>query len=143
MKLLRLSVQTVCLALCVPCLVASFTGCAVVMATQQPPRKNLALLAPGTDRDLVIAEFGVPISSEKLPDGTKKEIFNFVQGYSKSAKASRALFHGVADVFTIGIWEAVGTPIEGHFDGKRVSVRVIFDADNKIKECTTLSVSDT
>lgn len=112
------------------------------MATQQPSRKNLALLAPGTERDQVIAEFGVPVSTEKLPDGNKKEIYTFVQGYSKTAKASRALFHGVADVFTVGIWEAVGTPLEGHFEGKRISVRIIFDSDSKIKECTTLSVTN-
>jgi hypothetical protein len=121
--------------------VFAFSGCSVVMATRQPSKKNLEVLRPGTDRDRVIAEIGVPVSSEKI-DGGKKEIYTFIQGYSSGVKASRAIFHGVADVFSFGIWEAVGTPIEGAFDGKKISVRVIYDLDDKVKETTTLSVSD-
>jgi hypothetical protein len=118
------------------------SGCSVVMATKQPAKKDLTVLKPGTERDRVIAELGVPVSSEKLDGGGKKEIYTFLQGYSTGVKASRAIFHGAADVFTFGIWEAVGTPIEGAFDGKKISVRVIYDAGDKVKETTTLSVSD-
>ncbi len=117
-------------------------GCSVVMATRQPSRKDLGVLKPGTERDRVVAELGAPVSTEKLDAGGRKEIYTFVQGYSSGVKASRAIFHGAADVFTFGIWEAVGTPIEGAFDGKKISVRVIYDADEKVKESTTLSVSD-
>ena len=117
--------------------VFAFSGCSVVMATRQPSKKNLEVLRPGTDRDRVIAEIGVPVSSEKI-DGGKKEIYTFIQGYSSGVKASRAIFHGVADVFSFGIWEAVGTPIEGAFDGKKISVRVIYDLDDKVRETTTL-----
>ena len=99
------------------------------------------MLKPGTDRDLVVAELGMPVSSEKV-EGGKKEIFTFIQGYSKGVKASRAVFHGAADVFTLGIWEVVGTPIEGSFDGKKITVRVIYDSSDKVKESTTLSVRD-
>ena len=116
-----------------------FSGCAVYMATNQPPKRNLAVLKPGTERDLVIAELGAPVSTETADDG-KKEIYTFVQGYSKLTKASRALFHGTADLFTIGLWEAVGTPVEGAFDGQRISVRVLFDRDGKVKESKTLSI---
>ncbi len=118
-----------------------WSGCAVYMATNQPTKKNLAVLRPGTERDLVIAELGAPVNSEVVEEG-KKEIYTFVQGYGKFAKAGRALFHGTADVFTIGLWEAVGTPVEGALDGKRVSVRVIFDANGKVKESTTLSIEE-
>lgn len=116
-----------------------WAGCAVYMATNQPTKKNLAVLKPGTERDLVIAELGAPVNSESVQEG-EKEIYTFIQGYSKLAKASRALFHGTADVFTIGLWEVVGTPVEGALDGKRISVRVIFDANGKVKESTTLSI---
>jgi outer membrane protein assembly factor BamE (lipoprotein component of BamABCDE complex) len=120
---------------------ALMSGCAVVMATKQPSRKNLDVLRPGTERDYVIAELGVPATSEKFGDG-KKEIYIFVQGYSKGAKAARAIFHGAADVFTVGIWEVVGTPLEGTFDGKKITVRVLFDAQDKIRESTTLAVTN-
>jgi outer membrane protein assembly factor BamE (lipoprotein component of BamABCDE complex) len=117
------------------------SGCAVYMATNQPAKRNLAVLKPGTERDLVIAELGAPVTSEKA-DGETKEIYTFVQGYSKLTKAGRALFHGTADLFTVGLWEAVGTPVEGAFDGKRISVRVIFDREGKVRESKTLSVED-
>jgi hypothetical protein len=118
-----------------------FSSCAVVMATKQPPLKNLEVLKPGTERDLVVAELGMPMSSEKTEAG-KKEIFTFVQGYSKGAKASRAVFHGAADVFTLGLWEVIGTPLEGGFDGKKITVRVIYDSSDKVKESTTLAVAN-
>lgn len=118
-----------------------FSSCSVYMATNQPPKRNLAVLKPGTERDLLIAELGAPVTSEKTSDGSK-DIYTFVQGYSKLTKAGRALFHGTADLFTIGLWEAVGTPVEGAFDGKRISVRVVFDRDGKVKEAKTLSMEN-
>ncbi len=116
-------------------------GCSVYMATNQPVKKNLAVLKPGTQRDLVIAELGAPVFTETMPEG-KKDIYTFVQGYGKLNKTSRALFHGTADLFTAGLWEVVGTPVEGAFDGKKISVRVLFDQNEKVKESTTLSVED-
>jgi outer membrane protein assembly factor BamE (lipoprotein component of BamABCDE complex) len=116
-------------------------GCSVYMATNQPAKKNLAVLKPGTPRDLIIAELGAPVFSETTPEG-KKDIYTFVQGYGKLNKASRALFHGTADLFTAGIWEVVGTPVEGAFDGKKISVRVLFDQSERVKESKTLSVED-
>ncbi|PTX94448.1 hypothetical protein DB354_11930 [Opitutus sp. ER46] len=50
------------------------------------------------------------------------------------------MFHGTADLFTIGLWEAVGTPIEGAFDGNTISVRVDFDKDERVRESKTLSI---
>lgn len=122
-------------------LLITMSGCAVYMATNQPRKRNLAILTPGTERDLVVAELGAPVISESIADG-KKEIYTFTQGYSKLAKAGRAMFHGAADVFTIGLWEVVGTPIEGAFDGKRISVRVIFDANGRVREAITLTIEN-
>jgi hypothetical protein len=122
-------------------LVPLLASCSVVMATKQPSLKDMNVFRPGTERDVVIAQVGVPVSTEKLPDG-RKDIYTFIQGYSSGAKAARAIFHGAADVFTIGIWEAIGTPIEGAFDGKKITERVFFDKDDRVKESTTLSVSD-
>lgn len=123
--------------------VLNFTasGCAVYMATNQPRLRNLAVLKPGTERDLVIAELGAPVISEAVEAG-RKEIYTFIQGYGKLTKAGRALFHGAADVFTIGLWEVIGTPLEGAFDGKKISVRIVFDANGRVKEATTLSIQD-
>jgi outer membrane protein assembly factor BamE (lipoprotein component of BamABCDE complex) len=116
-------------------------GCSVVMATKQPGRKNLSVLKPGTERDLVVGELGAPVSTERF-DGGRKDIYTFVQGYSAGAKTSRMIFHGVADIFSFGLWEAVGTPLEAVFDGKKITVRVTYDGNDKVKESLTLAVAN-
>lgn len=121
--------------LCVSLL--NFSGCSVVMAAKQPDKKDVSVLKPGTPRDYVIAELGNPISSE-MRDGDRVEIYSFTQGYHTATKAGRALFHGAADVFTFGIWEAVGTPSEAVFNGSEISVRVTYDKNNEVKQAVAL-----
>lgn len=132
------------LKLIAACLVlgVSASGCSVYMSARLPEKKNLALLNAGTDRDLLIAEFGVPIYSEKLENGDKKEIYTFVQGYGKAARFGRTIWHGAADVASLGLWEIIGTPIESTFDGKKVSVSVIFDNNNQVKEARVLQLNE-
>ena len=110
-------------------LFASFasSGCSVYMATKQPGKKDVDLFKVGIPRNLLLAEFGNPMSSEVREDGKTYEIFKFVQGYSKGAKAGRAVLHGAADILTLGLWEAVGTPTEGAFAGKGMAVQVRYD----------------
>lgn len=107
------------------------TGCSVFMAAKQPKKKDLSLLQPGTRRPLLIAEFGAPVHTETL-DGKKVDIFNFTQGYSTAAKTGRAVFHGAADVFTLGLWEVVGTPTEAVLDGQEMAVQVNYDAADRV-----------
>lgn len=120
------------------------SGCSLYMSARLPEKKNLAILNSGTDRDLLIAEFGVPVYSEKLANDDKKEIYSFVQGYGKAARFGRTFWHGTADVASLGLWEIFGTPIESTFNGKKMSISVIFDANNKLKEAQILRpVKDT
>ena len=123
--------------LCGGCVLAVQPGCAVFMAAKQPKKKNLAVLAPGTQRPLLIAEFGAPIHTE-TKDGNKVDIFSFVQGYSTGAKTGRAVFHGAADVFTLGLWEVVGTPTEAILDGQDMAVQVDYDAADKVVSSVVL-----
>ena len=115
-----------------------FSGCSVYMAAKQPEKKNMTVLSEGTPRGHVIAELGSPIHSEQTSDG-KMDIYKFVQGYSKGAKAGRALFHGVADVATLGLWEVIGTPVEGIADGTEVTVEVHYDKDDRVSTVKSLS----
>lgn len=108
------------------------------MAAKQPDAKNLDVFAVGTPRALVLGEMGQPITSE-IKDGQKTDIFSFTQGYSKGAKTGRAVFHGLADVFTLGLWEAVGTPTESAFDGTKVSYQIDYDTTDKVKKVTPLT----
>lgn len=122
-------------------LLLALTGCSVYRASHQPTLKDMSVLTPGTSRDRVIAEFGAPVDSEPYGDG-KKDVYTFVQGYSETAKTGRAFFHGAADILTIGLWEVVGTPLEAAFDGKKISVSVIYDKKERVKQSKTLSITN-
>lgn len=119
-----------------PLLLLFIAGCSVVMATQQPGRKDLSVLTKGVDRTRVIGELGTPLATE-VKDGKKTDVFNVRQGYSTGAKAARAIFHGVADVFTLCLWEVVGTPFEAVASGTDVKVSVCYDTNGKVAEVIT------
>ena len=113
------------------------SGCSVFMAAKQPDKKNVDLFKVGTPRSMLLAEFGPTVYSE-MKDGKKVEIFKFIQGYSAGAKAGRAVFHGAADVFTLGLWEVIGTPTEGVFSGDEMAFEVTYDADERIAQVVAL-----
>ncbi len=133
-KMKKLILRSMCLIL-----LSSTIGCSVFMAANQPDAKDVDLFKPGTKRELILAEFGTPMNSETNGNGQLEEIYKFTQGYSGGAKAGRALFHGVADVFTLGLWEVLGTPIEGGFDGDEMSFRVTYDERKTIVSVTPLN----
>jgi hypothetical protein len=107
------------------------------MAAKQPDKKNVDLFRIGTPRTMLLGEFGAPATSETRK-GRKYEIFKFVQGYSTGVKAGRALFHGAADVMTLGMWEVVGTPAEAIFSGDEMAFEVSYDRNNRIDQVTTI-----
>src|SRR3954465_1320137 len=86
------------------CSVVAWSGCAVAMAARQPTAKNLDVLKPGTERTAVVAELGWPLHSETGADGRRSDYYTITQGYSKGAKVSRVLLHGIADTLTLGTW---------------------------------------
>ena len=45
--------------------------------------------------------------------------------------AGRAIGHGVMDFLTFGVWEVIGTPIEG-FQGERYQATITYDRDDKV-----------
>jgi hypothetical protein len=112
------------LAVCLVLLLC--TSCSVYMAAHQPELKDMTPIKPGVHQSIVHTELGTPVWSGKEND-TDVEIYRFTQGYSKGAKAGRAVFHAAADVMTIGLWEVVGTPIEATVNGHRMTVKISYD----------------
>ncbi len=110
-----------------------FSGCSVFMAAKQPGFKDLSILDVGHKRSDVIAELGAPVLTEEK-DGKKKDVFVFTQGYSKGNKVSRALFHGAADFFSLGLWEVVGTPVEAVASGRKMKAEVIYDSNDNVEK---------
>lgn len=113
------------------CLLFTLTGCSVFMAAKLPDKKNIEVFTPGVPRQVVLAEMGLPSSYEDR-NGVRSEVYKFKQGYSREAKISRAVFHGTADLFTWGLWEAVGTPTEYYFSGTDILVLVTYDRDDRV-----------
>jgi len=112
-------------------------GCSVAMAAHQPSKKDVALFSAGVPRSLVVAEVGAPVTTETKA-GKRVEVYAFTQGYSKGARVSRTIGHGAADVLTLGLWEAVGTPTEAVFNGKHVAYEVTYDSVDRIESVVRL-----
>jgi hypothetical protein len=74
-------------------------------------------------------------------NGEKTDIFVFKQGYSAGARTARALFHGTADVFSLGLWEVVSTPTEAYFSGSDVKVEVVYDSNDLVKASRNLTAT--
>lgn len=106
-------------------------GCAVSMAVEQPSKKNLNVLESGTPRSMVLAEFGRPFAS-RMVNHRRLDAFQFVQGYSRGARAGRALMHGAADMATAGLWEFAATPAEGYFSGTHFACEVLYDEQDRV-----------
>lgn len=112
--------------------VALSSGCAVVKATQAPNKKDLSVLEPGQPKSLVIRELGPPYKSTEIPSGTK-DLYSFKQGYSLPTKMARAVVHGGLDMFSLGLWELAGTPLESSFQGEDVRAEVLFDPSDRVQ----------
>ena len=107
------------------------------MAAKQPEKKDTKILVVGVPRATVLSELGAPISTVRKGSETI-DIFSFKQGYGKAAKFGRAMFHGVADIATLGLWEIVGTPVESSFDGNNVAYQIIYDEHDNVKNVIQL-----
>ncbi|MFH1442040.1 MAG: hypothetical protein ABIH18_08395 [Candidatus Omnitrophota bacterium] len=103
------------------------------MAARQPDYKNLNVLSKGVPRCRVVAELGAPILTEEKA-GKKVDVFAFKQGYGKGNKTARALFHAAADIWTLGLWEIIGTPAELIANGKKMQVEVIYNANDEVEQ---------
>lgn len=118
--------------------VFSLSSCSVYMATQQPEKKDVSLFKKGTPRSVLLGEFGYPIAQTDH-DGKKWDIWKFRQGYSGGAKTGRTVGHAVADVFTLGLWEVVGTPIESVADGNNVAYEIAYDEHGNVSDVILLT----
>ena len=116
--------------LCICLLVLS--ACSAVKAANQPESKDLSVLKLYNTRMQLIAEFGAPATTEINPQGLKIDTFSFVNGYNTAARSARAMGHGLADVASLGLWEVVGTPIEGEFNGSKVNGQAVYDKNDRI-----------
>ena len=109
-------------------------GCSVGMAMSGKPDPNIGALDDGQSRDLVILNLGQPTKT-LLADNKRTDVFILERGNEQSV--GRAAGHAVMDLLTLGIWEVVGTPIEG-FAGETLTLQIEYDEEDKVKSVKTL-----
>jgi len=119
------------LIFCLAVLLSACTGDASKMASEQPRAHDMSVLKVGTLRHRVIAEFGTPVLAE-VENGTKVDVFRFVDGYSTAARTSRSFLHGAMNIGTFGLWDIIGKPVESGFSGNDVKVKVEYDTNDRI-----------
>jgi hypothetical protein len=101
------------------CSMLLLTSCSVFMAANKQG-VSLEELSTCHTRECLLSKGATSVSSEKNKNGVlTSEVF---QARKPTGSATRAVMHGVLDVSTFGIWEAVGTPIEGTLDKKEMYV---------------------
>ncbi|MBS9775705.1 MAG: hypothetical protein KGV57_01275 [Fusobacterium sp.] len=85
-------------------------GCSAVMAASGTRESAVASLQRGDNKSMVLAKIGhKPL--RVATNGSKYiEIYEIEKGNEPSV--GRAIAHGTLDLFTFGLWEVVGTPLE-------------------------------
>jgi len=82
-------------------------------------------------RSCIIVKGAIPIDAKKNEYGEIIEETYQVQ--KPKGSAGRAVMYGVLDVFTLGIWEVVGTPIEGSVGKKEMyPIKIYYEDGGKI-----------
>jgi hypothetical protein len=110
-------------------LLVGITGCSVGMALSGKKDPNLGALRVGATRGEVELQLGNPVSSVTTEDGKRVDIYEYEIGNEPSA--GRAIAHGVMDILTWGLWEVVGTPVEG-LKGNKYQISIAYDSDNRV-----------
>jgi hypothetical protein len=89
-------------------------SCSVYMEATRPTPVDLSQFQPGQNRDYVLEQLGAPQSTVPESDGASCDYYKlYTRGYGAGGKIPLALVESAADVFTLGLAEAVLTPTEG------------------------------
>ena len=105
------------------------SSCSVAMAAKKEGT-DISSVQQCRTRGQIISLGGKVVSSERLQNGDIVEIYQFTK---ERGSIARALMHGVLDISTFGLWEAVGTPIEGCDSKEFFSVKVVYDRNENVK----------
>jgi len=105
------------------------SGCSVGMALSGKENPNLGMVRQGASRGEIELTLGPPVSTVSIDEGKRIDIYEYEIGNEPSA--GRAIGHGLMDILTFGLWEVVGTPIEG-FQGSKHRLQITYDKKDRV-----------
>lgn len=108
------------------------------MAMSGKTSPNLGAVRQGVTRGEVEMHLGQPVQTATQPDGSV--INTYVYEVGNEPSAGRAMGHAAMDVLTLGLWEIIGTPVEG-IQGEKYQAVVIYAPDNTVKSISTQKAS--
>lgn len=114
------------------------SACSVGMALSGSENPDLGAIKVGASRGEVEMHLGSPKSSTTLADGRRTDVYEYEIGNEPSA--ARAIGHGAMDVLTLGLWEVIGTPIEG-VQGERYHATITYGPGDKVVDIRTTKIS--
>ena len=123
-----------------PCFVFSLTACSIALINSQPPQVDLSVLHVGAQRDEVTSKLGKPAYT--IQDGTGTyDAYIICQGrYSPGEQNVRKAYYVIADLFTYGLWELVGTNVEKSDSGELVKAWACYDSDGTMVKLENLDL---
>ena len=104
-------------------------GCSVMMAMSGEQEPDLGAVRVGASRGEVEMQPGKADFTVTTEDGGRLDKYKYQLGNEPSA--GRAIGHGAMDVLTLGLWEIIGTPVEG-FQGENCEVTVCYDKNDVV-----------
>ncbi len=113
-------------------------GCAANRALDQPAHKDLGVLTPGTNRDVVRSELGSPMASVVHADC---DVFSFQEG-SSGWKYMRAMGYSLLSIGTLGLSEVVTNPAEAGVGNDKIRLRVCYDQKQDVVYAERLDVGE-
>lgn len=122
-------IRQVAIGIGIFCLLFVLVGCSVGMALSGKKEPSLGAFRVGSTRGEVELQLRSPVSSVSNPNGTRTDVYEYELGNEPSA--GRAIGHGIMDVLTLGLWEIVGTPIEG-FTGSTHRITIVYGPDDRV-----------
>jgi hypothetical protein len=111
---------------------AGLESCSTVMAANRPEPTDLSQFTPREKRIEVVGKLGHAEGTVK--DGAREcDTYSlYTKGPGQVAKAGMVLGYAAADFFTLGLSEAVTTPIEAGTKAGKHAVLMCYDESNRL-----------
>lgn len=101
-------------AIAIALLSTSLIGCSVYKASDMQGA-SVEDISKCKDKGCYLGLGSQILENRANTDGTTSVVYKVKR---KNGNAGRAFAYGVADVFTLGLWEVIGTPLEGYVSDK-------------------------